>query len=101
MVPYDQKSPFITSGIRIGTPALTTRGMKENEMMFIANIIHDILSDIDNNSVIEHNKPKVLDLCKNFGININSKGIKKNKIGLIRIVRENINEDRIYFLLYK
>ena len=66
MVPYDQRSPLITSGIRVGTPALTTRGMKENEMIFIANIIHDILSDIDNNSVIEHNKPKVLDLCKNF-----------------------------------
>ena len=39
MVPYDQKSPFVTSGIRIGTPALTTRGMKENEMIFIADLI--------------------------------------------------------------
>ena len=66
MVPYDKKSPLITSGIRIGTPALTTRGMKENEMVIIADIIHDILSDIDNSSTIISNKSKVLELCENF-----------------------------------
>jgi glycine hydroxymethyltransferase len=66
MVPYDQRSPLVTSGIRIGTPALTTRGMRENEMMIIADIIHNILSDVDNNSIIDNNKPKVLDLCKKF-----------------------------------
>ena len=66
MVPYDQRSPLITSGIRIGTPALTTRGMKTDEMVIIADIIHDILSDIDNNIIIDKNKPKVLDLCEKF-----------------------------------
>ena len=66
MVPYDQKSPLITSGIRIGTPALTTRGMKEDEMVIIANIIHDVLSDIDNSSTIISNKSRVLELCENF-----------------------------------
>ena len=66
MVPYDQRSPLVTSGIRIGTPALTTRGMKESEMVLIADIIHNILSDIDNNSIIDNNRPKVLDICKNF-----------------------------------
>ena len=66
MVPYDQRSPLITSGIRIGTPALTTRGMKTDEMVIIADIIHDILSDIDNNNIIDKNKPKVLDLCEKF-----------------------------------
>ena len=66
MVPFDKRSPFITSGIRIGTPALTTRGMKTDEMVIIADIMHDILSDIDNNSIIDKNKPKVLDLCEKF-----------------------------------
>ncbi len=66
MVPYDKKSPLITSGIRLGTPALTTRGMKENEMMMIADIIHDVLSDVDSASKIASNRSKVLELCENF-----------------------------------
>ena len=66
MVPYDQKSPFITSGIRIGTPALTTRGMKENEMIFIADLIHKVLSNIDNDRVIKEVKKEVEDLCSSF-----------------------------------
>ncbi len=66
MIPYDQRSPLITSGIRVGTPALTTRGMKEDDMVIIADIIHDILSDKDNSTSIAKNKFKVLDLCKNF-----------------------------------
>ena len=66
MVPYDQKSPFITSGIRIGTPALTTRGMKENEMIFISDLIHKVLSNIDNDRVIKEVKKEVEDLCSSF-----------------------------------
>ena len=48
MVPFDQRSPLITSGIRIGTAALTTRGFKENEMKLIAGYINDVISDPDN-----------------------------------------------------
>ena len=66
MVPYDQRSPLITSGIRIGTPALTTRGMGCDEMKLIANLIHDVLSDIDNDDRIERTKYKVTELCQEF-----------------------------------
>ncbi len=66
MVPYDKKSPMVTSGLRIGTPALTTRGMKENEMEEIADMFKMILDDIDNESTIEKVKNKVLNLCESF-----------------------------------
>ena len=66
MVPFDQKSPFITSGIRIGTPALTTRGMKEDEMVIIANLIDQVLSNIDNDTIIKDVQKEVKDLCNSF-----------------------------------
>jgi len=66
MVPYDQKSPFVTSGIRIGTPALTTRGMKEDEMLLIADLIHRVLSNIDNDIIIKEVLIKVKELCNSF-----------------------------------
>tara|TARA_Y100001970_G_scaffold245322_1_gene312262 strand:+ start:23008 stop:24291 length:1284 start_codon:yes stop_codon:yes gene_type:complete len=66
MVPYDQKSPFITSGIRIGTPALTTRGMKEDEMLLIADLIHKVLSNIDNDIIIKEVLADVKELCYSF-----------------------------------
>ena len=49
MVPYDDQSPFVTSGIRIGTPAITTRGLKEEDMGFIAESINDVINNYDNN----------------------------------------------------
>lgn len=49
-VPFDPRSPFVTSGIRLGTPAVTTRGMKEEDMDVIAEVIHLTLTDFDNNS---------------------------------------------------
>jgi len=66
MVPFDTKSPFITSGIRIGTPALTTRGMKEDEMNLIGDLIHRVLSHIDDEKEISKVKDEVYNLCQNF-----------------------------------
>jgi len=66
MVPFDQRSPLITSGIRIGTAALTTRGFKENEMKLIAGYINDVIADPDNESVNQSVRSKVRDLVKDF-----------------------------------
>ncbi len=71
MVPFDTKSPFITSGIRIGTPALTSRGMKENEMKIIAGFIDKVLSNSKNDTIIMDIKNQVYDLCQNFPLYIN------------------------------
>ena len=65
-VPFDNQSPMITSGIRIGTPAMTTRGMKESEMTVIANLIDRVLSDIDNDHVKQQVSGDVNKLCKQF-----------------------------------
>ncbi|MGH7452506.1 MAG: serine hydroxymethyltransferase [bacterium] len=66
MVPEDPQPPTVTSGIRIGTPALTTRGMKENEMREVAFLMDKILSDINNEAVLQRVSDQVLDLCKRF-----------------------------------
>ena len=66
MVPFDTKSPFITSGIRIGTPALTTRGMKENEMKRIGDMIHRVLSHIDDTEEIAKIRQEIQELSKEF-----------------------------------
>jgi glycine hydroxymethyltransferase len=52
MVPFDDKSPFVTSGIRLGTPAVTTRGLKEADMDVIADYIDRVLMNIENDSII-------------------------------------------------
>ncbi|TCP14905.1 serine hydroxymethyltransferase [Crenobacter luteus] len=67
-VPNDPQSPFVTSGIRIGTPAATTRGFKEAEVRAIAGWICDILADIDNPAVIERVKRQVAELCAAFPV---------------------------------
>ena len=66
MIPFDTKSPMITSGIRIGTPALTTRGMGKEEMIVIAQLIDNVLSDIDNENNISKTKKSVEELCNDF-----------------------------------
>jgi glycine hydroxymethyltransferase len=65
-VPFDQKSPFITSGVRIGTPALTTRGMKEPEMEKIADLMCRVLSDYKNDVVIAEVREETRALCEAF-----------------------------------
>ena len=64
MVPYDDKSPFITSGIRLGTAAITTRGLKEIEMEIIADLINEVIINIDNEQVLSAVRSKVNDLMK-------------------------------------
>jgi glycine hydroxymethyltransferase len=65
-IPYDTESPFITSGIRIGAPAVTTRGMKEPEMVIIANLINAIVSDHENTSVQEEVRKTVASFGEKF-----------------------------------
>jgi len=59
MVPFDDKSPMVTSGMRVGTAAMTSRGMKENEMLQIVEWIDDVLMHNDNESYIADVKQKV------------------------------------------
>ena len=66
MVPFDDKSPFVTSGIRLGTPAVTTRGMKETDMKQIANWIDRIILDVENESVITKVKTEVNEFMNQF-----------------------------------
>ncbi|ANE74431.1 serine hydroxymethyltransferase [Dickeya solani] len=67
-VPNDPKSPFVTSGIRIGTPAATRRGFKEAEVRELAGWICDVLDNINDEAVIERVKQKVLDICARFPV---------------------------------
>ena len=66
MVPFDTESPFVTSGIRIGSPAMTTRGLQTQEFEQIATMIDRVLQDPENESVIEAVKHEVTDLCDQF-----------------------------------
>ena len=67
-VPNDPQSPFVTSGIRIGTPAVTRRGFKETEMDLIASWIKNIIHDVDNQKLINQTKNEVTDLCGQFPV---------------------------------
>ncbi|MEE4175938.1 MAG: serine hydroxymethyltransferase [Bacteroides sp.] len=66
MVPFDSRSPFATSGIRIGTPAITTRGLKEEHAVQVVDLIDEVISNIDNQEVIESVKKKVHKLMEGF-----------------------------------
>ncbi|MBI5788415.1 MAG: serine hydroxymethyltransferase [Candidatus Schekmanbacteria bacterium] len=65
-IPFDTKPPQVTSGIRIGTPALTTRGLKDAEMILIGNLISRVLHNINDDKVIERVKRQVDELCRQF-----------------------------------
>jgi len=62
MVPFDSRTPFTTSGIRVGTPAITTRGLKEDEMPIIVEMIDNILCDINNETLIEKTRKNIHDM---------------------------------------
>jgi len=66
MVPFDTESPFVTSGIRIGTPALTTRGFKEDEFSKVVNLIDTVLQDPDSERTLVSVKAQVQELCKKY-----------------------------------
>jgi glycine hydroxymethyltransferase len=67
-VPNDPKSPFVTSGIRIGTPAVTTRGFKEEQIRNLGGWICDVLDDLENSGTINNVQRKVLELCREFPV---------------------------------
>ena len=67
-IPYDPAKPMIASGIRIGTPAITTRGMKEGEVRKIANWIIKVLKNINNEEIIAQVKKEVTELCRQFPV---------------------------------
>jgi len=67
-VPNDPQSPFVTSGIRIGTPAMTTRGFKEDEAKQLAGWMCDVMDDVEDSATIERVKGEVLALCKRFPV---------------------------------
>ncbi len=66
MVPFDERSPFVTSGIRLGTPALTTRGFKENEMKRVAELIDRVLKNLDNDHIYHQVEKEVKEMCQAF-----------------------------------
>ena len=67
-VPNDPQKPFVTSGIRIGTPAITTRGFKETETKILGNMICDVLDNINDEDAIKKVKEKALNLCSQFPV---------------------------------
>jgi len=66
MVPFDERSPFVTSGMRVGTPAITTRGMGKKEMNHIVDLIDQVICDIDNDATINRVKAEVNSVCESF-----------------------------------
>ncbi|MGB8359123.1 MAG: serine hydroxymethyltransferase [Bacteroidales bacterium] len=66
MVPFDTRSPFLTSGIRVGTPAVTTRGLKENDMVSIVSLIDEVIADIENETTISSVGERVKKMMKDY-----------------------------------
>ena len=68
MIPFDPKSPFVTSGIRIGSPAMTTRGMGVEEVKIVVDLIDQVILNHDNEEKIQSVKKQVNELCSSFPI---------------------------------
>jgi glycine hydroxymethyltransferase len=66
MVPFDTRSPFLTSGIRVGTPAVTTRGLKEDDMKKIVVLIDEVITGIENESIINSVGERVVRMMKDY-----------------------------------
>ncbi len=66
MVPFDTESPFVTSGIRLGTPALTTRGFKEEQFTEVVRLIDTVLQQPENESTLQSVKKQVQEICAEF-----------------------------------
>jgi glycine hydroxymethyltransferase len=66
MVPFDDKSAFVTSGIRVGTPAITTRGLKEEHMQFVVNALDNVLMNADDDNVISTVRKQVNEFMEQF-----------------------------------
>lgn len=66
MVPFDDRSPFVTSGIRIGAAAITTRGFRENDMEFVADVINTVINNIGDEAVYADVRARVKDYCSKF-----------------------------------
>ena len=66
MVPFDSRSPFQTSGLRVGTPAITTRGVKEDMMPVIVDLIDEVISNIEDEKVIKSVGDRVVGLMKDL-----------------------------------
>ncbi len=66
MVPFDTRSPFLTSGLRVGTPAVTTRGLREEHMGIIVDLIDEVISNIENEAVIARVGGKVVEMMKSL-----------------------------------
>ncbi|HJM15985.1 MAG TPA: serine hydroxymethyltransferase, partial [Flavobacteriales bacterium] len=68
MVPFDTQSPFITSGMRVGTPAITTRGVNEDQIPYIVDLIDEVIMNFEDEDVINSVKRKVNNLMKDLPI---------------------------------
>jgi glycine hydroxymethyltransferase len=66
MVPFDSRSPFQTSGIRVGTPAITTRGVKEDTIIQIVDLMDEVITNIENQQVIDKVRSKVNDMMHSY-----------------------------------
>jgi glycine hydroxymethyltransferase len=78
-IPFDPEKPFVTSGVRIGTPALTTRGMKEPEMEEIGRLIAGVLKDVENDDVVAKTLSAVKDLCDRFPLYADMKAVYRKQ----------------------
>ena len=70
MIPFDERKPMVTSGLRLGSPTVTTRGMKEGEMHLVASLIHRVLADPDNDATLDAVRADVVELCHQFPFDI-------------------------------